>query len=198
MKYLNKREKIIINYVKGKRVLDIGSVGQSGEYCLWSLIENYARYLIGVDLEKAEIINREIFNLGDASLSHSNDKRILFGNMETIDLKEKFDIIIAGDIIEHVSNQGLFLDNIRRHLESDGKLILTTPNAKWITIFLKPNPTHVLWHDAYTLNQLLNRHGFKIIKKYYYYGNKPHYLFFIKPLLLRQSLLIVATLSNMT
>jgi 2-polyprenyl-3-methyl-5-hydroxy-6-metoxy-1,4-benzoquinol methylase len=192
MKYLNKRENIIIKHITGKRVLDIGSIGQSGEYCLWKLIENHARYLVGVDLEKAEIKNKELFSLEDTATSHHNDKRIVYGNMETLDLKEKFDVIIAGDVIEHISNPGLFLDNIKRHLEDNGKLILTTPNAKWITVFLRPNPTHVLWHDIYTMRQLLKRHGFKIEHYYYYYGNKPHYSILIKPILLRQSLLVIA------
>ena len=82
--------------------------------------------------------------------------------MEHHDLSERFEAIVAGDVIEHMSNPGLFLDNCRRHLEPGGELLLTTPNAKWPTVFLRPNPTHALWHDRHTLLHLLDRHGFAV------------------------------------
>ncbi len=180
------REKIITELIKDKDVLDIGSLGQSNEYCLWKLIADHCKTLIGVDLpESFQTIKNE-------SLSHKEDSRIVYGNMETINLKKKFDIVVAGDILEHVSNQGLLLDNIHRHLRDSGKLILTTPNAKWPTIFLKPNITHTLWHDCYTLTTLMHRHKFNISSLQYYYGNKMYYSWWKKMLLARQSILLIA------
>jgi len=44
------REEIIAQKVKGKRVLDIGSVGQSDEYCLWDILSESSSELTGVDL----------------------------------------------------------------------------------------------------------------------------------------------------
>ena len=51
------------------------------------------------------------------------------------DLQQKFDAIVAGELIEHLSNPGLFLDCSSRHLQNNGLLILTTPNANCLIYF---------------------------------------------------------------
>jgi 2-polyprenyl-3-methyl-5-hydroxy-6-metoxy-1,4-benzoquinol methylase len=186
------RERLIAPLISGKRVLDIGSLGQSAEYCLWRFLAKYSASLTGVDLPDAEQTAREVLQIEVNGLRHKYDPRIIYGNMENLDLGETFDVAVAGDVIEHVSNQGLFLDNIRRHLKPAGQLILTTPNAKWPTVFLRPNATHVLWHDAFTLRQLLGRHGFTLETLRYYQGNKPQYPLWQRPLLIRQQIFAVA------
>ena len=187
------REEIILNLAKNKSVLDIGSVGQSDEYCLWNLLKTVTTQLKGIDLPTSVDTLESSFDIAKEGYQHSDDPNIIFGNMETTDLKEKFDLIVAGDVIEHTSNQGLFLDNIHRHLADDGKLVLTTPNAKWPTVFLKPNVTHTMWHDLYTLTTLLERHKFKVEDSLYYYGNKPNYSWWLRPLLLKQQILVIAS-----
>lgn len=169
------REEIILTYIKDKNVLDIGSVGQTDHYNLWQLIKTkgQVKSLVGIDVEP------------------SDDEDVVQGNMETYSLNKRFDVIIAGDILEHVDNQGLFLDNIYRHLNDEGTFILTTPNAKWITVILKPNPTHTLWHDKFTLSHILNTHGFWIKHFQYYYGNKPYYNLIKKILAFRQGMLVI-------
>ena len=169
------RENIILQYVKDKNVLDVGSVGQAQKYMLYNLMKNLAKSLTGIDIE-----------------STSNKDDILNGNMESYSFRKQFDVIIAGDVLEHVDNQGLFLDNIRKHLKKDGVLLITTPNAKWFTVILKPNKTHTLWHDKHTLFNILHKHGFTVEHFIYYYGNKPYYGFFKRILAFRQSLLVVA------
>ena len=104
-----------------------------------------------------------------------------------------FDVVVAGDVIEHVYNQGLFLNNIHKHLNDEGKLIITTPNAKWPTVILKPNPTHTLWHDRFTLEYILKEHGFKIDKFLYYYGNKKNYNLVARLLTMRQSICVICS-----
>lgn len=150
------REEIIARYIKNKDVLDVGSVGQTTEYNLWNFLEKYTDVLTGIDTEP------------------SSDKRIIKGNMENYNFGKQFDVIVAGDVLEHVDNQGLFLDNVKKHLKNNGYFILTTPNAKWFTVALKPNPTHTLWHDKHTLFNILDRHGFEIVFFKYYAGNKKH------------------------
>jgi SAM-dependent methyltransferase len=167
------REKIIKEYIKGKDVLDVGGVGQNAEYNLWHELKAHAKSLTGIDILP------------------SNDKNIATGNMEAYSFGKKFDVVILGDVIEHVDNQGLLLDNARRHLNADGTLIVTTPNAKWLSVFKRTNPTHMLWHDRSTLYAILLRHGFEVIDFYYYYGNKRNYFFVLKPFIARQSMLAI-------
>jgi len=183
------REEIILSYIKDKDVLDIGSVGQdmdffsrelidsakgtSAKFYLWDLMEKNCRSLTGIDINP------------------SGKKNVAHGNMETYSFGRQFDVAVAGDVLEHVDNQGLFLRNIHRHLKDNGFLIITTPNAKWPTVIQKPNPTHTLWHDRFTLGEILKRCGFEIIRLHYYVGNKPHYNLLLRILGRRQVLLVV-------
>lgn len=167
------REAIILKHAQCKDLLDIGCMGRTTKYKLWPQVKKVARTYTGIDVQEP------------------NSPDIVQGNMETHDFGRQFDIVIAGDVIEHVSNQGLFLDNIQRHLRDDGLLILTTPNAKWPTVFLRPHPDHVLWHDKSTLTGLLRRHGLSVKYFQYYYGNKPFYGFFKRILTKRQGMLLI-------
>jgi 2-polyprenyl-3-methyl-5-hydroxy-6-metoxy-1,4-benzoquinol methylase len=187
-----RREDVIIPLVRGKHVLDIGSVGQSDAFCLWNCLSTHSGALTGIDLPTAAQTALETIGVSPAGVEHSKDPRITLGNMETISLGNTYDVAVAGDVIEHVSNQGLFLDNVCRHLEPGGRLIITTPNAKWPTVFVRPNPTHTLWHDRFTLRHLLERHGYLLERLSFYHGNKPRYPFWTWPLILRQQIIAVA------
>jgi len=167
------RERVIIERIRGKDVLDVGSRGQSREYCLWDVLKEHAGSLSGIDLPTA--LDAAETQLGLAMEHLASDERIVSGDMETHDFGRTFDVVTACDVLEHVSNQGRFLGNILRHLRPGGRLILTTPNAKWPTVAFRPNPTHTLWHDRYTLETMLGRAGLCITDFHYYVGNKPHY-----------------------
>jgi 2-polyprenyl-3-methyl-5-hydroxy-6-metoxy-1,4-benzoquinol methylase len=167
------REEIIKEYIRGKDVLDVGTVGQNSQYNLWQEMKQSAKKLTGIDIVM------------------SQDKNIVLGNMESYVFNKEFDVVMLGDVIEHVDNQGLLLDNIRRHLKPGGTLILTTPNAKWPTVFQSTNSTHTLWHDKSTLSHILSRHGFEIIRFRYYYGNKRNYNIFLRPFIARHLMLAI-------
>jgi len=172
------REDIVKSYVKGKDVLDVGAVGQTRHYNLWEDIKVMTRSLTGIDI------------------APSPDKDIVQGNMETYSFGKKFDVIVLGDVIEHVDNQGLLLDNLRRHLKEDGVIIMTTPNAKWPTVFLPTNPTHTLWHDKRTISAIVERHGFSIAGFRYYYGNKSRYNPLVRLFIKRQQMLVICKLKK--
>jgi 2-polyprenyl-3-methyl-5-hydroxy-6-metoxy-1,4-benzoquinol methylase len=187
------REEIILEAIDGKDVLDIGSIGQSGEYSLWALYASGSpRSLTGIDLPGAEESARADFGLDEIRLPSARDARIVRGDMETCRFDVLFDVVVAGDVLEHVRNQGLFLENIRRHLRPGGKLILTTPNAKWPTVILRPNPTHTLWHDRHTLRRILEISGFAVERLVFYCGNKRRYPLPKRLLALHQSILAIA------
>lgn len=44
---------------------------------------------------------------------------------------EFFDAIVAGDVIEHLEDTDVFLEELRRVLRPEGRLIVTTPNLAW-------------------------------------------------------------------
>lgn len=139
---------VILEYVNNKKVLDIGSCANQGSKnkskTLFNEIKKRARIVVGVDIE------------GDGV-------EIIQGNAEVISLKETFDIVIAGDVIEHLHNPGLFLDNMHRHLEKDGLIIVVTPNVRSIGHLLtKLNKYHTCWYCQGTLKYLVEQHNFKV------------------------------------
>lgn len=90
------------------------------------------------------------------------------------------DMIIAGEIIEHINNTDLFISETRRVLKPKGYLILSTPNMaslprRFKLLFgfnpsLEISPTwnrpagHLRYFLFSLLQDFLKYHGFKIIK----------------------------------
>ncbi len=90
-----------------------------------------------------------------------------------------FDIVVAGEIIEHIFDTDLFLAEIRRVLKHGGKLLISTPNIaslgrRFLLLFgisplveLSPNEHGSVGHIRYftfkTLKKILEKHEFKIL-----------------------------------
>jgi cyclopropane fatty-acyl-phospholipid synthase-like methyltransferase len=103
--FLATREEIILKLIKNKKVLDLGN--SWGD--LKQLIKINCKEYKGLDIEGKTDFKQDLNQL--------------------FDLKEKFDVIIAGELIEHIENSGIFLQNISNHLTKDGTFFLSTPNA---------------------------------------------------------------------
>jgi SAM-dependent methyltransferase len=98
------------------------------------------------------------------------DPNLIVGDAEdlpALSLARAFDIVVAGELVEHLSNPGRFLTGVGRLLAPDGRLVLTTPNGIGLKYFLhaaagrdRSHPDHALLFSFSTLNTLLARHGF--------------------------------------
>jgi hypothetical protein len=76
------------------------------------------------------------------------------------------DVVVAGDIIEHLSNPGSMLDSIHAIGGPETRLLVTTPNALGLPNFLRygldrwtDGRDHVCSFNRDTLSNLLTRHG---------------------------------------
>jgi SAM-dependent methyltransferase len=97
-----------------------------------------------------------------------------------VDLDETFDVIIAGEMIEHLNNPGLFLNGIKRFMGPDTQLVVTTINAyggmRFLVYGLRGNggalepvhPDHIAYYSYSTLKLLLDRHGFAVDRFMFY------------------------------
>ncbi|RLF02807.1 MAG: hypothetical protein DRJ59_02545 [Thermoprotei archaeon] len=85
--------------------------------------------------------------------------------------KHAFDAVVSLETLEHVRDQGAFLNNIRDSLKQGGRLILSTPNKMYSSPFVpKPlNPYHINEFYLGSLLNFLRAYGFKID---YIYGGK--------------------------
>jgi SAM-dependent methyltransferase len=81
-----------------------------------------------------------------------------------------FDVVVAGELLEHLSNAGSFLDEAWRILSPSGILVGTVPNACHGTVYVfkgdtspaSKDSTHVHLFDDWTLSILLLQHNLLI------------------------------------
>lgn len=163
------RFKIIRPYIVNKKVLDIGALGHNVSRhkepgWLHGLIKKKAKRVTGIDIQKngIEALKKKGYDLK-------------FGNAEDFSLNEKFDVIIAAEVIEHLTNFSGFFKSVSKHLKKNGKLIITTPNSFGLYYFMgtllkrkySGNPEHICWFDLFVLRQLVKRFGFRVKRHYY-------------------------------
>ncbi len=110
----------------------------------------------------------------DALQGQGVGDNIVFGDVEKLDdvpIDGLFDVVLAGDIIEHIDNPGKMLDGIRRFFGPETELVLTTPNAfgllgniRYALGRFEEGREHVLSFNPTNLEQLLNRYSFSVTK----------------------------------
>lgn len=119
--FKNKRELIETLINREDVVLDIGFWGQgvyiNSENWVHKIIIKKANKVYGIDLDY------------DDNKLPQNRELYLKSSAENFFLGKYFDVIFAGDLIEHLSNPGLFLECVEKSLKIGGKLIITTPNC---------------------------------------------------------------------
>ena len=81
------------------------------------------------------------------------------------------EVVVAGEIIEHLDNPGGFLDALHLLCGPDGRLVLTTPNAcGWVNPVAAlanievNHPDHIVMYTWRTLSEMLRRHGWEIVE----------------------------------
>ncbi|CAN5796934.1 hypothetical protein BH18ACT13_BH18ACT13_09760 [soil metagenome] len=149
----------------GKRVLDVGC---SSGYLAWPLVERGCA-VVGIEQdERAAETAREICS------------QVLVGDVETMDLpfaEGSFDVVLCGDLIEHLRDPEQLLVRVRPLLREGGRLVLTTPNVANWTMRLGLlagrwrytergilDRTHLHLFTCSTLVETLERAGYRIVE----------------------------------
>ncbi len=101
-------------------------------------------------------------------------------NLDAVEIDEKFEVIVAGEMIEHLNNPGLFLRGIQRFMNADTQLVITTINAYSALRFAiyglrgkgglnEPvHPDHVAYYSYKTLKLLVERAGMTVSEFCFY------------------------------
>jgi 2-polyprenyl-3-methyl-5-hydroxy-6-metoxy-1,4-benzoquinol methylase len=112
---------------------------------------------------------------------------------------EKYDVIFASHLIEHVTDPAAFLRTARELLNPGGLVVMVTPNIKsllsrvsgsrWVSFKI---PEHVSYYDPATITELLRRTEFEVttIDSAYQYYALPFVMTRIRELLHPASRLI--------
>lgn len=156
--------KFVMRYAQGKSVLDIGCVQHNpanyqSKYWQHKAICSASNDVVGIDLYSDGVVYLQ-------SLGYN----VLVADAQDFDLGRTFEVIVAGDIIEHLENFDGFLESCKRHLVPNGRLLISTPNPWYWKNFIKAalnsevanNPEHTCWLCVRTLRQLAQRHGMDI------------------------------------
>ena len=172
--YKNKKELIEKLINPDDVVLDVGfwgqGIGVSDKNWVHNLLLNCSRNVYGLDLD---------FDIKKLNNKENYQK----ANAENFNFDIKFDIIFSGDLIEHLSNPGLFLESCSRNLKKGGKLILATPNCfNFFNITekiskLEPtvNKDHTCYFNKKTLKKLLEKNNWKVDKIAFLYSLDVNY-----------------------
>lgn len=144
----------ITDHCKDKNVLHLGCRGESEQPSeLHGELLAVSKKVYGVDLLEMNCPDFVQMDLEkDDWVSLFKDKEI--------------DIVVASEIIEHLSNAGMFLDNICKL----GKpTIITVPNAhcqtqySWLRVGIEfDNGGHLAKYSYMTMTNMLKKHGFKV------------------------------------
>jgi 2-polyprenyl-3-methyl-5-hydroxy-6-metoxy-1,4-benzoquinol methylase len=148
-----------------RRVLDVGC--SSGDLAR-RLVERGAS-VIGIDTDEQA-----------AAEARAVCEQVLVGDVETMELPfpdESFDLVLCGDLIEHLRDPEHFLSRICPLLRRGGRLLLTTPNvANWaVRLSLLGgrwrytergilDRTHTHLFTKKTLEEMLHRAGYRILE----------------------------------
>jgi len=184
--YENVNPKITGLYAGEGSVLDIGC--GSGALGAWIKRENRQAVVHGVDISAEAGITAaerlDSFWCVDLDLSPLPETGL------------KYDLIILGDILEHLKRPDLFLAGINDHLAADGKVIVSVPNIANYSIRLRllfgqfrytetgiMDRTHLRFFTWHSFSELINRSGFAIEKRLFISRFSGFLLHFFFPLL---------------
>ena len=147
--YKNKqvdREDYLLKICSGKSVLNVGCLAADKKSILHNKIESVSLRCLGLDIFDANVPN------------------YIKGDAQNMAFDEQFDVIVIGEVIEHLWNIEGCLRGAFKALKVGGTLVITTPNA-YSPVFLKDairgkvvtnDPYHVLLFDITTLSNMLN------------------------------------------
>lgn len=162
----------IIESCKEKVVLDVGCVGQDKSHTSDAWLHGRIKK-VAKDLTGADIMKNEIEELNKQGYSIYLPEDLLKAN-------KKFDLIVMGDVIEHVNDPGQFLSFYAQFLTEKGEMVICTPNSFGVRYFIqvlfygKPgtNDEHSLSFDPYVMLELFKR--VQIVPVKFYWLNEYH------------------------
>lgn len=147
------RVSYIVELCRGKRVLSLGASGP-----LDAAIRKAADVYHGVDKSAVGATHIDLDAIPNELMRFA---RIV-------------DVVVCGEILEHLSNPGKLLD-VLHCLRCP--VVISVPNAfmeigsSWLKKGIENvNDEHVAWYSYRTLKTLVERHGFRIIRWEWYNG----------------------------
>lgn len=151
--------------VRGKDILDVGIVAHTREAIdspewLHRPLAEAAHSCLGVDILKEDVdyLKSVGFNVICADITQNP-------------LDQTFDVIICGEVLEHLNSPGNLLASVASMLRPHGRVVVSVPNPWYLNVVIKStfgrspyvdNVDHVCWFDPCTLCELGERQGLRL------------------------------------
>ena len=150
----------ILEHCRGRRVLDVGCVQHTWEQShrnpnwLHKKIREVSASCVGVDY-----LTHDVERLNELGYD------MVAGDVLRDQPPGTFEVVVLGDLIEHLENPLRLLEYAAAALEPAGRVLVTTPNATYLGQFVmvvarqRPaiNPEHVMIFDPFTFRNLIER-----------------------------------------
>lgn len=164
------RDEFLVDAARGRRTVHVGftddgvrSLVQRDGTWLHARLAAVAGSLVGVDIDDAGVEEAR-YQGYEAYRADCCDP----AELDQLGI-EPAELLVAGEVIEHVDSVGSFLDGLAKLVAPGGKMILTTPNACRLTNVVASlagievvHPDHVAWYSWYTLRNVLERHNWAV------------------------------------
>lgn len=169
------RFSVVIEMAQGKDVLHLGCSDApffrdqlANGTLLHAKLHTAARRLVGVDLSKE----------GVEFLQKSGFENVIHADVESLQesgLTGPFELIVAGELLEHLPNPGRALRGMKELLTPNGEVLITVPNAFSIKGGLRAlvgleavHEDHCYYFSPATIARLLELTGLRVIDLHYY------------------------------
>ncbi len=113
---------------RSQKILEIGSGGGN------TLVEIKSRSLA------SEVVGSDIFSLDNSNQRNPLIDKFIIADLEKDDLElplEYFDVILAGDVLEHLVDPWKVIENLTKFLKKGGIFIVSVPNLREIVTISK-------------------------------------------------------------
>ncbi|KPL24179.1 MAG: hypothetical protein AMJ75_04295 [Phycisphaerae bacterium SM1_79] len=171
VKVMANRVELVQSYCEEKNVLHLGCVGSLESfdkgYSLHQKISEVAARVIGVDADEQAIEYLRPKGIQDLVCADVQAP----GALKIPEIKEPVDVVVAGELLEHLPNPGLCLENIAGVMDRQSILLVTVPNAfslrNFFLVLLRNRERIRADHNYYfsytTIKRLLTSSGFMIV-----------------------------------
>lgn len=164
------RAEFLCRLATGNRVLHVGCADapltaeklSNGEL-LHSRLTEVADECIGVDTDEAAVRVLRDHGFSDVIAGDASSPTLMLG--------KAFDVVILGEVLEHVGDAGALLSAMQARLSSDGVLVVTVPNAfnalRFLHMIVRAREVvhrdHLAYYSAKTVAAAGERAGLELV-----------------------------------
>lgn len=137
---------------------------QAGTW-LHAHLASRARTLVGLDLDEEGVAAARAAGYEAWAIDCRDEAAVAAAGIEPAE------VVVAGEVIEHLDEPGPFLQALHRLVAPGGELVVTTPNASGLLNTAAAlagrevnHPDHVAMFSWRTLQNLLARHGWEVVE----------------------------------